>query len=125
MDGANQLDFGDSREFIQSQLRYEVKKNQDTNNLMDEYDFYCIYYDENGLFEAIKIFYGDLDIYYENVALPREYSQILKFFKEKYSDIEETEDGFMSKMGSLRVFAKKGEDTVEAVLFGKKDYYNK
>lgn len=126
MEAVNEIKFGMKRDVIHSLWGKTngFKKTPNSNNLTDDYGFCHIYYDENDCFEAIEIFDKELDIYFEDKLLPKNYSDILKIFKSKFNDIEEDTNGFISKNASLGVYIENDDDIIDAILFGKKDYYN-
>ncbi len=125
MESVNEIKFGMTRDEIHS-FWGETKgfyKGQEDEILTDDYGYCHIYYDSDDLFEAIEFVDNDLEIHYENTILPKKYSAILSFFRNIYDDIEEDENGFISKKGSVGVYIENDEDIVDAILFGKKDYY--
>ena len=98
------------------------KKTNFSNVETDVYDFFHIYYDDNYNFKAIEIF-GDCNIYYNNDKLPKNYSLLLKYFKNIYDDIVENENGFISKQGSIGVYKENDDDLIDSILFGCENYY--
>ena len=122
----NGIEFGISRKDIWKQFgkpKMSFKKTNLSELETDNYEKFYIYYDENYNFEAIEIFDG-IDIYYNNYKLPRKYSEILDYFKNLFNDIEDDNNGFISKNGSIGVYVENDSDRVDSILFGIKDYYN-
>lgn len=122
----NEVDFGTNRKELWKKMgtpKDSFKKIIDDIVDTDDYEMFHIFYNDNYMFEAIEVF-DELDIYYNNVKLPQKYSQLLKYFKSIYDDIEEDECGFISKIGSIGVYIENDEDRIDSILFGRKDYYN-
>ena len=95
----NGIEFGISKEQVRKQLGKPQKTFKKTNFSKvdtDDYGKFHIYYDDNYNFKYIEIF-NEIDIYFENNKLPKKYSELLKYFKNIYSDIEEDKSGFISK----------------------------
>lgn len=126
MKSVNELKFGMTREQVNSLWgsAEQFQKSQFSNNLTDNYGYCHMYYDNNDLFEAVEIISNDLDIYYNDSLLSNKYSEILNFFKNIYDDIEEDDNGFISKKGSIGVYIENDVDKVDSILFGKENYYN-
>ena len=121
----NRIEFGINRNEIFKKLgkpKKSFKKTSFAKTETDMYNNFHIYYDENYNFAAIEIF-DYTDIYYNNDKLPKSYSELLEYFKTKYDDIEEDSNGFISKNGSIGVYIENDDDIIDAILFGKKDYY--
>ncbi len=122
----NGIEFGTSRDELWRRIgnpKKSFKKTPTSSTETDIYENYHIYYDNNYNFEAIEVF-GQIDIYYNNEKLPKSYSKILEYFKNKYDDIEEDVDGFISHKGSIGVYVENEDDYIDAILFAKKNYYN-
>lgn len=122
----NGIEFGTSRDELWKKIgkpKKSFKKTSTSNTETDIYENYHIYYDNNYKFNAIEIF-GKVAIYYNSEKLPQSYSQILEFLKNKYDDIEEDGNGFISREGSIGVYIENDDDNIDTILFAKKNYYN-
>ena len=130
----NEIEFGINRKEVLKKLgnpKRSFRKSSFSKTDIDDYGKYHIYYDENYNFEYIEIFYnkytfeqyGEFDIYYDNIKLAKKYSDILKYFKTMYDDIEEDGNGFISKKGSIGVYIENDKDEIDSIGFGIKGYY--
>lgn len=128
LNNVNNIKYGINRNELWNKVGKPLKSFRKTNLSKvdtDDYKNFHVYYDSNYNFEAIEIFGDDIDIYFNNVKLPKKYSEILNYFKNIYDDIEEDENGFVSKKGSIGVYVENDDDKIDSILFGCKDYYNK
>lgn len=126
LESFNEISFGTKREVIWEKIgnpKNSFKKTQDSVSETDDYNDFHIYYDENYCFEAIEIF-GNVEIYYNNDQISNKYSEVLEYFKKTFNDIEEDEYGFITKEGSIGVYIENDDNNVDAILFGKKGYYD-
>ena len=90
----------------------------------DIYGCYHIYYDSDYKFEAIEVVYVDeAEIYYDGEKVPDTYDGVLKFFQDRFDDVEEDGAGFISVKGLLGVYVE-NEDEYDTILFARKDYYS-
>lgn len=89
----------------------------------DDFGFCHIFYDKNDKSEAIE-FFEPTEIIFNNLSLiKKRYHEVVVAFEklDEYLDFEEGV-GFVSKKYDIGIFAPYG--IVEAVLVGKKDYYD-
>lgn len=134
LSSVNGIEFGISRNEVWNILgkpNMSYRKTQFEKVDTDDYTRFHIYYDDNYNFEYIEIFedesqferFGDFDIYYNNNKLPKKYSKRLEYFKTLYDDIEEDGNGFISKKGSVCVYIENDDDIIDAIGFGRKDFF--
>ena len=91
----------------------------------DEYSCFHLYYDDNAIFEAAEVVYVDeADIYYDGEKVPETYDGVLKFFQNRFDDVEEDGACFMSARGSMGVYVDESEDGYDTILFARKGYYD-
>lgn len=124
----NGIEFGTNRADLWKKLgtpKSSFKKVIDDIVDTDNYENFHICYDNNYNFEAIEIICFDgIDVYFDNHKLSFKYPQILEYFKTIYNDIQEDEMGFISKKGSIGVYTDNGENEIDSILFGRKNYYS-
>lgn len=121
----NGIEFGINRDEVWNILgkpKKSFRKTQVSKVETDVYENFHISYDNNYNFEYIEIF-GDYNIYYNDDKLPKKYSEVLEYFKTLYDDIEEDGNGFISKKGSVSVYIENDDNIIDAIGFGKKDFY--
>ena len=121
----NELEFGVNRKEVWKKIGKPKKsffKTPSDTVETDVYKNFHIYYDNNYNFEAIEVF-NNIDIYYDNNKLPKKYSETLEYLKKRFNDIEENEYVFTTKEGSISVYKESEDDSIDAILIAKKNYY--
>lgn len=96
----------------------EFKKTQFSKTTTDDFGFCHVYYNMNDECEAIEIF-DETEVTINNKIV---FPDGMKLLKSLFSDIEQDEDGFISKSQSVGVYAPNNK--MESILFGCAGYYN-
>lgn len=100
--------FGEAKEF---------KKSKFSKTTTDDFGFCHVFYNLNDECEAIEIF-DESEVWINGKNI---FPEGVDTLKSMLADLEEDEDGFISKSQSIGVYAP--NDKTESILFGCKDYY--
>jgi len=111
--------FGEIRENVRKKLgkHSEFKKNSFSKNTTDDFGFCYAYYDEDDKLEAVELF-PEIEVEVDgSVVLPGDVSNAI----EKLGPFVEEGSDMINVKKSIGIYAPGGK--MEAILFGKKDYY--
>ena len=117
----NNISFGTSRDAVRKVFGknfLEIKKNIFSNNTMDVYDDFHIYYDEDDTFEAIEIF-GKNTVEIEGVKI---FPGNIETIKQLITDLKADEYGYLSQKKSVGITTE--DDEIKSILFGERGYYD-
>ena len=64
------------------------------------------------------VYVDEAVIYYDGVKVPDTYDGVLKFFQDRFDDVEEDGAGFISVKGSMGVYVE-NEDEYDTILFAR------
>lgn len=122
MKSVNNVSFGSDRTLVRKRFGKafkEFKKSPFSENTTDAYECCHLYYSKDNRFEAIEIFNPGQVIVDGKVIFPGTVNDIHKVF----SDLKEDCGCFLDLANSVGVTVSDDNNTVEAILFGCKDYY--
>lgn len=117
----NGIEFECSRDVLRKHLgsNYrEIKKSPFDRNTMDFYEKFAVFYTIDNKFEAIE-FYDDVEVL---VAGKRLFPATIEECKAAYPCLTFDGYGYIDKVNSIGI-TPDDEGRVEAILFGKKNYY--
>lgn len=117
----NGIEFGCSRDVLRKHLGSdyrEIKKSPYDRNTMDFYQQFAVFYSKDDKFEAIE-FYEDVEVV---VAGKRLFPATIDECKVVFPCLEFDGYGYIEKDNSIGITLN-DEDSVEAILFGKENYY--
>lgn len=115
----NGVKFGMKRSEVRSILgdAKEFKKSKFSKTTSDDFGFCHVFYNTNDECEAIEIFDGNEVRVNGKTIFP----EGIDTFKSMLTDLEEDENGFISKSQSIGVYVPYNK--MESILFGCKGYY--
>lgn len=115
----NGVKFGMKRSKVRSIFgnAKEFKKSKYSKTTTDDFGFCHVFYNLNDECEAIEIF-SETEVQINGISVFPKGAEALKSM---FDDLEEDEDGFISKSQSIGVYAP--YDKMESILFGCAGYY--
>lgn len=119
-ESVNGIAFGSEREIVRNEFGEctEFKKGPFSKNTTDDFGDFHVYYDADNRFVAIEIFGAEV-----NIDGLKFFPAALTELSAKISDLTSEQKGcWESKSQSIGIYAP--ERKIEAVLFGKKGYYD-
>lgn len=115
----NGVNFGMKRNEVRKKFgeAEEFKKSKSSKTTTDDFGFCHVYYNQNDECEAVEIF-DTIKVQISGVTV---FPDAVNALKSMLSDIEEDDNGFISKSKSIGVYSP--DNRMESILFGCKDYY--
>lgn len=120
----NGVPFGADREAVRKEFgkKYkEIKKTIFSENTLDAYEDFHIYYTVDNRFDAIEVF-GKVKVFMDgNAVFPGDVSDVTDCYKSFKKD----GDGIISKDMSIGITVDQDDDKIiTGILFGREGYYN-
>ncbi len=119
-ESVNGIKFGTSQVEVETTFGKPAslfKKTRWSKGTTADYGDFHLLYDSNGELEAIEIFNAKVELPDIRLVVPSSVDEVL----EAIPSLKKDEYGFTSKSESVGTYSE-GE-TIEAILFGKSDYY--
>lgn len=116
----NGIKFGMTRETVRKILSIgvkEFKKSKYSKMTTDDFGICHVFYNAHDECEAVEIFDDVTVTVNGKIVFPKEISAA----KEIFPDLEEENDSYISKSGSVGIYAPNGK--MESILFGAEKYY--
>ena len=99
----------------------EMKKAPTSRNTMDVYKSCEVFYTADNKLEAVEFFIEEAAIIVEGEKVPTDYEQCVEWLKALDSDIEENDDGIISKKCGVSIYAP--DKKIETILFATAQYF--
>lgn len=121
----NAVEFGCSREVTREVFGKdfrEIRKNKFSQNTMDAYDSFHVFFTKDNKFEAIEIFGNIKVVVNGEKVFPGGVNKAIKALPK----LERDDYGLIDKNNSIGItLSQDDENEIEAILFGCEGYYEK